>query len=162
MGILNIQRAVKTLGVEPVVFKPSERRLLDLYRTFLLRAGEFCSPCNIMIGAAANRLALQNGIRLIALGGVLDYLMNRKWGFSETTGGIWTTTAGSFSRSIINRTQHQRSTRRRFNARHFSSLTIQREMHFPHSLGLLYSAFTYFTGFRVNSAEHQEGCRAGR
>ena len=30
-----------------------------------------------------------------------------------------------------------------------------REMHFPHSLGLLYSAFTYFTGFRVNSGEYK-------
>ncbi len=66
---LNIQRAVKTLGAELVVFKPSERRLLDLYKTFLVRAGEFCSPCNMMIGAAANRIALQNGIRLIAIGG---------------------------------------------------------------------------------------------
>jgi len=28
-------------------------------------------------------------------------------------------------------------------------------MHFPHSLGLLYSAFTYFTGFRVNSGEYK-------
>jgi len=29
------------------------------------------------------------------------------------------------------------------------------EMHFPHSLGLLYSAFTYFTGFKVNSGEYK-------
>jgi len=29
------------------------------------------------------------------------------------------------------------------------------EMRFPHSLGLLYSAFTYFTGFRVNSGEYK-------
>ena len=29
------------------------------------------------------------------------------------------------------------------------------EMNFPHSLGLLYSAFTYFTGFKVNSAEYK-------
>ena len=29
------------------------------------------------------------------------------------------------------------------------------EQHFPHSLGLLYSAFTYFTGFRVNSGEYK-------
>ena len=29
------------------------------------------------------------------------------------------------------------------------------ELHFPHSLGLLYSAFTYFTGFRVNSGEYK-------
>jgi carbamoyltransferase len=30
-------------------------------------------------------------------------------------------------------------------------LEIVRELHFPHSLGLLYSAFTYYTGFKVNS-----------
>ena len=29
------------------------------------------------------------------------------------------------------------------------------EIEFPHSLGLLYSAFTYFTGFRVNSGEYK-------
>ncbi len=34
-------------------------------------------------------------------------------------------------------------------------LEIVREIHFPHSLGLLYSAFTYYTGFRVNSGEYK-------
>src|SRR5580658_424045 len=34
-------------------------------------------------------------------------------------------------------------------------LTLHKELHFPHSLGLLYSAFTYFTGFRVNSGEYK-------
>jgi carbamoyltransferase len=34
-------------------------------------------------------------------------------------------------------------------------LELLSEMHFPHSLGLLYSAFTYFTGFRVNSGEYK-------
>ena len=34
-------------------------------------------------------------------------------------------------------------------------LEIMREIHFPHSLGLLYSAFTYYTGFRVNSGEYK-------
>jgi len=34
-------------------------------------------------------------------------------------------------------------------------LEITREMHFPHSLGLLYSAFTYYTGFKVNSGEYK-------
>jgi carbamoyltransferase len=36
-----------------------------------------------------------------------------------------------------------------------SELTLLREQRFPHSLGLLYSAFTYFTGFRVNSGEYK-------
>jgi carbamoyltransferase len=34
-------------------------------------------------------------------------------------------------------------------------LVILKELHFPDSLGLLYSAFTYFTGFRVNSGEYK-------
>jgi carbamoyltransferase len=34
-------------------------------------------------------------------------------------------------------------------------LTILRELKFPHSLGLLYSAFTYYTGFKVNSGEYK-------
>ena len=34
-------------------------------------------------------------------------------------------------------------------------LQIKREIHFPHSLGLLYSAFTYYTGFKVNSGEYK-------
>ena len=36
-----------------------------------------------------------------------------------------------------------------------AALTLHKELHFPHSLGLLYSAFTYFTGFRVNSGEYK-------
>ena len=35
------------------------------------------------------------------------------------------------------------------------NLKIKKELHFPHSLGLLYSAFTYFTGFKVNSGEYK-------
>ena len=34
-------------------------------------------------------------------------------------------------------------------------LTIKEEMKFPHSLGLLYSAFTYFCGFKVNSGDYK-------
>lgn len=36
-----------------------------------------------------------------------------------------------------------------------NGLEVIREIHFPHSLGLLYSAFTYYTGFRVNSGEYK-------
>ena len=36
-----------------------------------------------------------------------------------------------------------------------SRLEIHKEIHFPHSLGLLYSAFTYYTGFKVNSGEYK-------
>ena len=34
-------------------------------------------------------------------------------------------------------------------------IEVLKEIHFPHSLGLLYSAFTYFTGFKVNSGEYK-------
>ncbi|MGE3622255.1 MAG: carbamoyltransferase [Bdellovibrionales bacterium] len=34
-------------------------------------------------------------------------------------------------------------------------ITMQKEIHFPHSLGLLYSAFTYHAGFKVNSGEYK-------
>lgn len=36
-----------------------------------------------------------------------------------------------------------------------NQIEIRSELHFPHSLGLLYSAFTYFTGFKVNSGEYK-------
>ena len=36
-----------------------------------------------------------------------------------------------------------------------SELDIIKEIHFPHSIGLLYSAFTYYTGFKVNSGEYK-------
>jgi carbamoyltransferase len=36
-----------------------------------------------------------------------------------------------------------------------SQIEIRKELHFPHSLGLLYSAFTYYTGFKVNSGEYK-------
>lgn len=36
-----------------------------------------------------------------------------------------------------------------------NQIELLKELHFPHSLGLLYSAFTYFTGFRVNSGEYK-------
>jgi len=36
-----------------------------------------------------------------------------------------------------------------------NKLQLQKELHFPHSLGLLYSAFTYYTGFKVNSGEYK-------
>ncbi len=36
-----------------------------------------------------------------------------------------------------------------------NDITILRELDFPHSLGLLYSAFTYYTGFKVNSGEYK-------
>lgn len=36
-----------------------------------------------------------------------------------------------------------------------NKITLQQELRFPHSIGLLYSAFTYYTGFKVNSGEYK-------
>jgi len=36
-----------------------------------------------------------------------------------------------------------------------NQLSVHKEIHFPHSLGLLYSAFTYYTGFKINSGEYK-------
>ena len=36
-----------------------------------------------------------------------------------------------------------------------NKIVIEKEIHFPHSLGLLYSSFTYYTGFKVNSGEYK-------
>jgi carbamoyltransferase len=49
--------------------------------------------------------------------------------------GEWTTTSSGFGEA--------------------NKLEITREIHFPHSIGLLYSAFTYYTGFKVNSGEYK-------
>jgi len=42
-----------------------------------------------------------------------------------------------------------------FGVGHDNKIEIDSEIHFPHSLGLLYSAFTYYTGFKVNSGEYK-------
>lgn len=42
-----------------------------------------------------------------------------------------------------------------FGVGHDNMVEIHSEIHFPHSLGLLYSAFTYYTGFKVNSGEYK-------
>ena len=42
-----------------------------------------------------------------------------------------------------------------FGVGHDNIVEINSEIHFPHSLGLLYSAFTYYTGFKVNSGEYK-------
>ena len=65
----NIQRAVKILGVDLITYKPNEKQLYKLIKLFLTRAGEFCTPCNLIIQAAAYRIAGQNRIPLILAGG---------------------------------------------------------------------------------------------
>jgi len=64
----NILEAVGRLNVDLITYKPGEGILNELYRTFLLRAGEFCTPCNTLINAAEYAIARQYRIRLIARG----------------------------------------------------------------------------------------------
>ena len=64
----NIQRAVKKLGVDFIQYKPGEEKLYNLYRTFLSETGDFCAPCNTLIGVAAIKFARQHGIALIISG----------------------------------------------------------------------------------------------
>jgi carbamoyltransferase len=49
--------------------------------------------------------------------------------------GEWTTTSAGYGKN--------------------NTLDLRREINFPHSIGLLYSAFTYYTGFKVNSGEYK-------
>jgi carbamoyltransferase len=49
--------------------------------------------------------------------------------------GEWTTTSAGYGKD--------------------NTLELRREINFPHSIGLLYSAFTYYTGFKVNSGEYK-------
>jgi hypothetical protein len=67
-AIRNIENLVDRLGIDLVVYRPSLRKLHELMRTFLSKAGEFCTPCNMLISATAFRLARQNGIRAIMSG----------------------------------------------------------------------------------------------
>ena len=49
--------------------------------------------------------------------------------------GEWTTTSAGYGKD--------------------NRIDLSREINFPHSIGLLYSAFTYYTGFKVNSGEYK-------
>ncbi len=70
-AISNIENTVNRLGVDLVVYKPSQHMMRKLFKTFLLRAGEFCTPCNMLINATQFRLARQNGIKAIMSGNAM-------------------------------------------------------------------------------------------
>jgi len=67
-AVRNMEVLVDRLGVDLVVCRPSQVMIRKLMRTFLLKAGEFCTPCNMLISATAFRLARQNGIKAIMSG----------------------------------------------------------------------------------------------
>ncbi len=67
-AIDNIRNAVRILDVDLVTVKPQWSLMKKLYRTFLLDAGEFCTPCNIGITEMNDRLALQERIPVVFQG----------------------------------------------------------------------------------------------
>lgn len=64
----NIERIVSTLGMGHVVIGFTRKELRDIYRNFLLHAGEFCSVCNRGITSSLFRIAHMFNIRLIISG----------------------------------------------------------------------------------------------
>jgi len=71
-AIRNIENIVNRLGVDLVVYRPNPQKMHKLFQTFLSKAGEFCTPCNMLISATAYRLARQNGIKLIMSGNAMQ------------------------------------------------------------------------------------------
>ncbi|MBN1509155.1 MAG: hypothetical protein JW955_20080 [Sedimentisphaerales bacterium] len=67
-AIRNIEAIVDRLGVDLVICRPSQAMIRKLMRAFLIKAGEFCTPCNMLISATGFRLARQHGIRVIMSG----------------------------------------------------------------------------------------------
>lgn len=67
-AIQNIENLVNRLGVDLVIYKPNPHMLRKLFRAFLLRAGEFCTPCNMLIDATGYRVAQENGIQAVMSG----------------------------------------------------------------------------------------------
>jgi hypothetical protein len=67
-AIHNIENLVNRLGVDLVIYKPDLHMLHQLFRAFLVRAGEFCTPCNMLIDSSSYRIARQHGIPFIMSG----------------------------------------------------------------------------------------------
>ena len=100
-AVKNMEKAVAILGVDFIKYKPREDLLVDLYRTFLTRTGDFCAPCNLLITASFFKFAEQNKIPLIVTGntprwassvhgmsiskyGTIPYFQNVVKGFIDT------------------------------------------------------------------------------
>lgn len=67
-AVHNIENIVDQLGIDLVIYRPNGQLMRELMRAFLSKAGEFCTPCNMLINATAFRLARQNAIKLIMSG----------------------------------------------------------------------------------------------
>lgn len=82
-AVRNIENLVNQLGVDLVVYKPGQNMMHELFKIFLSRAGEFCTPCNMFINATAYRLARQNNIQAI-MSGTLPKLQSSLEGVSPS------------------------------------------------------------------------------
>lgn len=73
-AVRNIETLVSELGVDLIIYRANQDKMRKLFKTFLCKAGEFCTPCNMLIIATKFRLARQNGIKAIMEGtfGKLD------------------------------------------------------------------------------------------
>jgi N-acetyl sugar amidotransferase len=67
-AITNISHAVKLLDVDLVTIGPRWSLMKELYSSFLLKAGEACTPCNMGIELGSYRIAQQENIPLIVMG----------------------------------------------------------------------------------------------
>ena len=70
-AVRNIEHLVGQLGVDLVIYRPNQQSLRALMRAFLSEAGEFCTPCNMLITATSFRLARQNRIKAIMSGNAM-------------------------------------------------------------------------------------------
>jgi hypothetical protein len=64
----NTERAVNSVGADLLVYRIRPDIMMGMFRAFLTKAGEFCSPCNWMIGQAAQEIARNYKIGLILSG----------------------------------------------------------------------------------------------
>ncbi|MBN1356498.1 hypothetical protein JXA40_09595 [bacterium] len=91
----NISSTVKTLRMDHVFIHHHSRRLPDLYRHFMLTAGEFCSVCNVGIRAALYRMARSYGIDLIVSGHSIRTEANSPGEFFTCSSGYFHNVAGN-------------------------------------------------------------------
>lgn len=67
-AVANMERLVNAINADLIVYKPGRDTMLRLFHRFLSKAGEFCTPCNMLINTTVMRFARDNSIRLIMSG----------------------------------------------------------------------------------------------
>jgi len=67
-AVENIERAVDITGADLVVYRLRQTTMNKVFKTFMISAGEFCSPCNLMMWDFAREIAVQKKIKLMLSG----------------------------------------------------------------------------------------------